>query len=181
MLNDIEIIMIVAVDRAWGIGRDGGLLVHLPGDLKYFKEKTLGQIVVMGRKTLESLPGGGPLPERTNVVLTRNPLFAVPGLIVCHSFVEVEKSLPDLVSRRDGNFENGETPLRVCIIGGATIYRTFLPYADTCFVTKIDAVLDADVFFPNLDKDAGFRLVTASDPVSENGFDYRFTTYSAVV
>ena len=75
---------IVAVDRNWGIGRDGGLLVHLPGDLKYFKEKTLGKTVVMGRETLESLPGGKPLPGRDNIVLTLNSFYEA-GCPLCHS------------------------------------------------------------------------------------------------
>ena len=67
--------LIVAADKNWGIGKDGGLLCHLPEDLKYFKEKTLGSVIVYGRKTLESFPGGKPLPKRINIVLTRDEDF----------------------------------------------------------------------------------------------------------
>ena len=66
---------IVAVDRNWAIGKDGDLLVHLPGDLKYYRQKTIGNVIIAGRKTLESFPGGRPLPERTNIVVTRNRDF----------------------------------------------------------------------------------------------------------
>ena len=81
--------LIAAADKNWSIGKDGGLLCHMPGDLKFFKEKTLGKTVVMGRKTLDSLPGGKPLPGRTNVVLTRDENFHREGCIVIHSIEEL--------------------------------------------------------------------------------------------
>ena len=77
--------LIAAADEAWGIGKDGGLLAHLPGDMKYFRETTQGKVVVMGRKTLESFPGGRPLKNRTNIVLTRNGAYQPEGVRVCRS------------------------------------------------------------------------------------------------
>ena len=75
---------IVVADENWGIGKDGKLLAHLPGDLKYFKEKTKGKTLVMGRKTLESLPGCNPLPDRKNIILTSDDCFEKEGCVVCN-------------------------------------------------------------------------------------------------
>ena len=87
--------MIVATDKNWGIGKEGHLLTHLSGDLKYFKERTMGKVVVMGRKTLESLPGGKPLPGRTNIVLTANPDYEKALLFTAlMSFAQNAESIP---------------------------------------------------------------------------------------
>ena len=77
--------LIAAADENWGIGKNGGLLAHISGDMKYFRETTKGKVVVMGRKTLESFPGGKPLKNRVNIVLTQNQDFAPEGVTVCHS------------------------------------------------------------------------------------------------
>ena len=103
--------MIVAADKNWGIGKDGQLLTHLSGDLKYFKERTLGKAVVMGRKTLESLPGGRPLPGRTNIVLTANPDYEKEGCVIVHSMEELREKCAEFPA--DG----------VMIIGGAILYN----------------------------------------------------------
>jgi dihydrofolate reductase len=170
-MNDFpsDITAIVAVDKNWAIGNDGGILVHIPGDLKYFKAKTLGGICVMGRKTFESLPSR-PLARRVNCVLTRNLNYAKneaweADIIVADSVAAIFESLRGLP----------EAP--VFIIGGGTVYREFLPYTRTCLVTKIDAEFKADTFFPNLDNDAEFDLANESDLFTENGVDYRFTEY----
>ncbi|MDR1246547.1 MAG: dihydrofolate reductase [Clostridiales Family XIII bacterium] len=155
---------IAAADARWGIGFEGGLLADLPGDRAYFRECTLNKTVVMGRKTLKSLPGGKPLPSRTNIVLSRNALFRAD--------CEVFSSFDDCASR----LESVDSSL-VYIAGGAEIYALFLPYCDECLITKIDAVLPADSFFPNLDADGAFERVWESEPQSENGFTYRFTRY----
>ena len=84
---------IVVVDRNWAIGKNGDLLVHLPGDLRYYKEKTIGNVIVVGRKTLDSFPGGRPLPGRTNIVMTTDPDFEREGCIICHSKDEVMEKL----------------------------------------------------------------------------------------
>ncbi|MDR2354964.1 MAG: dihydrofolate reductase [Clostridiales Family XIII bacterium] len=156
---------IAAVDRRWGIGSAGGLLADLPGDRGYFRERTLGKTVVMGRKTLESLPGGRPLPARVNLVLSRNSSFRAD----CEVFLSAEDCLARL-ARLD--------PAEVYIAGGAEIYKLFLPYCDTCLITKIDAFLPADSFFADLDADGAFTCVWEGEPRSENGFTYRFTRYA---
>ena len=159
--------IIVAADKNWAIGSDGKLLCHIPGDLKYFKEKTMGKIVVMGRKTLESLPGGRPLPNRINIVLTKDKDFEKEGCVIAGSIEEVLRILSDM---------EGEA----MVMGGGPIYRQLLPYCDGCYVTKIDAAFEADTYFPNLDADGDFRLIWESRPHEENGVTYRFTEYERI-
>jgi dihydrofolate reductase len=156
---------IVAVDNNWGIGKDGDLLVHLPGDMKYFKEKTLGKVVVMGRTTFESLPGKKPLKDRVNIVLSRNPDFQPANCVKCGSMGELFKVLEDY------NTED------VFIIGGEDIYRQFDPYCGGHLVTKINGVFNADKYFDNMDKRSDLELVGESETYSENGLEYRFTEY----
>lgn len=156
---------IVAVDRNWAIGKDNSLLAHLPGDLKYFKEKTVGKTVAMGRQTLESFPGGKPLPDRTNIVLTTKEDYPATCEICC-STEELFQCL------------EGYDPEDVFIIGGEQVYREFLPYCDKVYVTKIHAVFPADKYFPNLDEDPEWQLVYESEPVTEKGLTYRFTEYA---
>jgi dihydrofolate reductase len=158
------------VDKRWGIGFKGGLLADLPGDRAYFRACTLGRIVVMGRRTVESLPGGSPLPSRENIVLSRDPMFrAGAGAGAgCEVFSSFEDCLERLLS---------EDSARVYIAGGAEIYSQFLPYCDECLITKLDAELPADSYFVNLDADGAFECVAEGEPRSENGVIYRFTRY----
>lgn len=155
---------IVAVDRNWGIGKDNGLLVHIPGDLKYYKEKTRGKVIVIGRKTLESLPGGKPLPNRVNIVMSRDPDFDRDDCIVCRTREEVLEKIADYESDQ------------VYICGGSYIYRLFLEDCDEFYVTKIDEEYEADTFFPNLDE-LGYTVDWESEPQCENGVGYRFLRY----
>ena len=154
--------LIAAADKNWSIGKDGGLLCHLPGDLKYFKEKTLGKTVVMGRKTLDSLPGGKPLPGRTNVVLTRDGNFHREGCIVIHSIEELL---------------SGWKSDDVMVIGGGSLYKELLPYCDTCYITRIDKEFEADTVMPDLDRRSEFEMVWQSEVQCEKGTQYRFTRY----
>ncbi|MBQ6401148.1 MAG: dihydrofolate reductase [Firmicutes bacterium] len=155
---------IVAVDRNWGIGRNNDLLVHLPGDLKYYKEKTLGNVIIVGQKTLESFPGSKPLPGRTNIVLSDDPAFVRDDCIVCRTKEEVlEKAA-------------AYEPDRVFICGGASIYRLFLDDCDACYVTKIDEAFEADTYFPDLDARL-WRIDWASPAREEKGLRYRFVRY----
>lgn len=155
---------IVAVDRNWAIGKDNDLLVHLPGDLKYYKSKTIGNVIVIGRKTLESFPGSKPLPGRTNIVLSSDPTFAPEGCVVCRSKEEVLEKI--------AQYE----PDRVFICGGASIYQLFLEDCDAFYVTKIDEAFDADTFFPNLEE-LGYETDWTSEPQEEKGHRYRFERY----
>ena len=158
---------IVVGDKNWGIGKDGKLLVHLPGDLKYFKEKTLGKVVVMGRATFESLPGKSPLKDRVNIVLSRNMEFRpdYPDCIVCRTIDQVFNVL-----------ENYDTE-DIFIIGGQEIYKQFLPYCSGHLVTKINNVFDADKHFENLDIREDMELIWKSEKHIENGLEYQFTEY----
>lgn len=155
---------IVVVDENWAIGKDGGLLVHLPGDLKYYRSKTIGKITVVGRKTLESFPGGKPLPHRTNIVITRNEDFQADDCIVCHSVDQVMEKLQEY------DDEN------IFIAGGAEVYKQFMEYCDTFYVTKIHSSFEADRYFPNLDE-AGYKVVWESPIQEEKGLSYQFLKY----
>lgn len=132
-MRDIKII--VAIGRDGSIGKEGNLIWNLPGDLKRFKSITMGYPVVMGRKTWESLPKK-PLPGRLNIIMTRNKDFKAEGALICHSVDEVLKSI-------DAD--------EIFIIGGAEIYRMFLPFATKLLLTMVedecpeaDAVLEID-------------------------------------
>lgn len=155
---------IVAVDRNWGIGRENNLLVHLSGDLKYYKEKTIGNVIIIGRKTLESFPGGRPLPGRTNIVLSTSSDFAPEGCVVCRSKEEVLQAAADY------------DPDRVFVCGGESVYRMFMEECRAFYVTKIDAAFEADTFFPDLDA-LGYHVDWASEDREENGYSYRFERY----
>lgn len=155
---------IAVVDENWGIGRDGGLLTHLPGDLKYYKAKTLGKVVVIGRKTLESFPGSKPLPGRTNIVITHNAGYKADGCIICHSKDDVIEHL------------QAYEPEDVFISGGAEIYSQFMEECDTFYVTKIYSSFEADRYFPNLDE-LGYEPVWESELQEEKNLKYRFFKY----
>ena len=159
--------MIVAVDENWGIGKDGELLCHLPGDLAYFKEQTMGKTVVMGRKTLESLPGAKGLAGRNNIVLTKNPYYEAEDCDVAHDLYALSQVLTML----------GDD---VFIIGGGSLYEAFLPIVREVLVTKIHAAFPADTFFPDLDEDPSFELVWESEPQEDDGIAYTFTKYRRV-
>ena len=140
--------LIAAADENWGIGKNGGLLAHISGDMKYFRETTKGKIVVMGRKTLEGLPGGQPLGNRVNVVLSENPAYKIKGAVVCHNIDEA------LEYKKQFSSED------IYVIGGESIFRQFLPYCNTVYLTHIDYEYDADVKFPvNLWKSQEWEMV----------------------
>lgn len=160
---------IVAVCDDWGIGRDGGMLVENRADMRHFVRCTKGHTVIMGRKTLESFPGGRPLKDRRNIVLTRDEAFARAGVEVAHS---VEAAL-DLL-----------TPLEEAwVIGGAEVYRQLLPYCARAVVTKNHCIRPADTFFPNLDEGDAWTVfhVDGGHEVQPNegdaGMPYEFVTY----
>lgn len=153
--------LIVAVDRQWAIGKDGRLLVTIPADQQMFLRETTGKVVVMGRKTLESLPGGQPLGNRVNLALTRDRNYKVKGAVIRHSVEEALETLDEYDSRD------------VYIIGGQSIYEQFLPYCDTAHVTAIDYTYDADTFFPNLDQDTEWKL--AEEGEEQTYFDICYT------
>ena len=155
---------IVAVDKKWGIGKKNGLLFSLPEDMKYFKEKTLNKVVVMGSNTLKSFPNGNPLKNRVNIVL-------FPGgekrddCTVVDSLDELKEVLK--------NYNTDD----VFVIGGAMFYRTMLPYCSEVLVTKVEADGDAEVFYENLDELPSWTCVSESEEKETGGYRIKFTVY----
>lgn len=156
---------IVAVDRNWGIGKDNKLLVSIPADMKSFRQETMGKVVVMGRKTLESFPGGMPLAGRTNIVLTRNEEYRVKGAQVVHSRQELLERLERYPSQD------------IYVIGGDSVYKMMLPFCDTAYVTKIDFAYEADSFFPNLDHMEEWEIAASSEEQTYFDLEYAFVRY----
>ena len=157
--------LIVNVDSNWAIGYRGKLLVSIPEDMKFFRSETTGKVVVLGRKTLDTFPGGQPLKNRTNIILTRNPNYQVKGAIICHSVEEVLEEL------KKYNSED------VYIIGGDSIYKEFLPYCDVAHVTRTDHVYDADAWFPNLEEDPAWVVTGESEEKTYFDLEFRFCRY----
>ncbi len=155
---------IVAVDEKWGIGKKNGLLFSLKEDMKFFREKTLNKVVVMGGNTLLSFPGSKPLKNRTNIVLS-DVLEEGDGYILT-------RTLPELLEELK-KYDTDE----IFVIGGAMMYRTMLPYCDTAYITKVFADGEAEVFFPNLDEQKDWKLVAQDTEIEDNGYKISFTTY----
>ena len=157
--------LIVNADKNWGIGKNNELLVHIPNDMKMFRQMTTGKVVVMGRKTLESFPNGMPLPKRTNIVLTHDKDYDAKGAIVVGS---KEELLDELEEYKDED---------IFIIGGGHIYEEFLPYCKVAHVTKIDHAYQADTFFPNLDETGEWEITADSDEQTYFDLEYAFLKY----
>lgn len=163
--------LIAAADTNWGIGLKNQLLVHIPADQKFFRATTMGKVVVMGRRTLESFPGGRPLQGRTNVVLSSNVSYSPEGCVMAGSIEELLKKLEQY--DRDS----------IYVIGGARVYKELLPYCDDAYITRIDKVFDADAFMPDLDNDPEWELVhNGGEDEEETYFDliYHFLTYRRI-
>ena len=156
--------LIVNVSENWAIGKGNSLLFHLSQDMKFFKAHTSGKTVVMGRKTLESLPGSKPLPNRTNIVLTRNADFHPDGVTVYNSI--------------DDFLANASDSDDIYVIGGESLYRDLLPYCKRAYVTKVDATADdADAFMVNLDSHPDWEIEETGEELEEKGYTFRFVTY----
>lgn len=154
---------ILHVDKEWGIGKNNELMFSIPADMKFFRETTINNVVVMGNNTLKSFPNGLPLKNRVNIVLSRT---------ASRNDCVIVKSLSDLFEELKKYDTNN-----VFVIGGASIYKELLPYCNEVLVTKVDAIGGADTFFENLDNNNDFELVFESEPVETNGYTIKFTTY----
>lgn len=157
--------LIVAVARDWGIGNKGDLLFNLPEDMEFFKNTTKNNVVVMGRITLLSLPGGKALKNRVNIVLTTDENFKADGCIIVHSVEDLLKEL-----------ENYDSD-KVFVIGGSKIYNELYPYCKEALITKVDAIKDADAYLHNFDEDENWILSYASEMHENNGMKFTFNTY----
>ena len=160
--------LIVAVDENWAIGNKGQLLISIPADHKMFRQETLGKVVVLGRKTLETFPQGLPLDNRTKIILSRKADYKVKNAIIVHDREELLKAV------------EGYNTDDVYIIGGASVYEQFLDLCDTAIVTHLDREYVADAFFPNLDKDPEWEMVSESEEQVYFDTTYTFREYKRV-
>lgn len=148
MRNDL--ILIASADRNWGLGKDNKLLKRIPEDLKRFSELTKGNVIVVGRKTLESFKDKKPLPDRINIVLTRDKEYTCEGAVIIHSVEE----LIDTIKEINKN---------VYVCGGATIYKQLLPYCESALITQIDGEYDADTYLINLEEYSNWKKTYIGD------------------
>jgi dihydrofolate reductase len=166
MTDKPKVVVVVAMSRTThAIGNRNELLWHIPDDLKRFKEKTLGQPIIMGRKTFESILAilGKPLPGRQNIVVTRNPDYAYEGVLIATALEEALEKAKAL------------DPTEIHIGGGAQIYKQALPFVDKLFVTFVDNESEADTFFPAFETD--FEIVQTHEPKQFENLSYQWVDY----
>ena len=159
--------IIVAVDKKWGIGNKGKLLVSIPRDKKLFREETTGKVIIMGHNTLLSLPGAQPLAGRKNIVLSRDKSLSIKGATVLNS---VDACIYYL---RKNNIKDSD----VFVIGGESVYNDFLPYCDIAHITYIDYEYEADRHFLNLDISNEWSLVLETEEETYFDIPYTFRLY----
>lgn len=163
---------IACVDKNNGIGKNGNLLISIPDDMKFFREKTMDSVVIMGRKTLFSFKNKEPLKNRINIVFTLNK-----GLKEDYKkfdnifFVSSDKELDEVL--------NNYKEKKAFLIGGETIYNNFIDKCDEALITKVNKSFDADTFFPKLE-DKNFKIVSESELFYYNDISYQFLTYKKV-
>ena len=160
--------LIVAVDKNWGIGKNNDLLVRIPADQKFFRETTIGKVVVMGRKTLESFPNGTPLKNRTNIVLTHDKNYDGKGAIVVNSLDQLHEEIKKYPSED------------IFIIGGQKIYEQLVDECNVAHITKIEYEYDADAYFPNLDEKEEWVITGDSEEQTYFDLEYFFYRYEKV-
>lgn len=154
--------LVVNVSENWGIGNGGDQLVYISADLKRFRALTTGKTVILGRKTLATFPGGRPLKNRRNLILSTG-MKPVEG-------AEVFPDLPSLLSAIDPQEE-------VSVIGGASVYKALLPYCHKAYITKTLGTYPADTFFPNLDEMENWVVTEESEVFEEDGVKFKYVDY----
>ena len=154
---------IAAVDSNWAIGLDNRLLFHIPQDLHFFKEKTVGKTVIMGRNTLLSLPEQKPLANRRNIVLSTS--LKENDFIVCKDLISFFEKIK--------GYDSDE----LFVIGGEQIYRLLLPYCSTAYITKVNAEKPANRFFKNLDLSENWEMTFRGETQVYNGIEFCFCEY----
>lgn len=159
--------IIVAVDKKWGIGNKGKLLVSIPRDKKLFREETTGKVIIMGHNTLLSLPGSQPLAGRKNIVLSRDKSLSIKGATVLNS---VDACIDYL---KKNNIKDSD----VFVIGGESVYNDFLPYCDVAHITYIDYEYEADRHFLKLDISNEWSLVLETEEETYFDIPYTFRLY----
>jgi len=157
---------IVVADENWGIGKEGGLLFSLPTDMQRFRSMTLNGTVIMGHRTLASFPDGKPLPQRRNIVISRDRSLRIEGAEIAES--------PEAAAA----VTEDEDPGRVWVIGGGTVYTALIGRCKRVFLTQVEAAAEEpDTYFPNLNKLKGWEVENVGEPITENGQTYRFVEY----
>lgn len=161
----MNVSIIAAVATNYAIGNNNDLLWHLPNDLKFFKQKTLGHHIIMGRNTFESIGGGKPLPKRTSIIITRNAHYSAPcGCLVVHSMQEA--------------LELCKHEQEVFICGGAQIYSQSLDIATTMYITHVHNNFNADTFFPKWDENIWLQHSQEDHYADDkHAYNYSFATY----
>ena len=158
--------IVVAVDENWGIGLRGTQNVVIPEDRRHFREVTGHGTIIVGQRTLMDFPGGKPLKNRKNIVMSDDPAFTAEGAVVVHSLTELEKALRD---------EEDEDNVFVC--GGGSIYRLLLPYTRYAYLTMLAASPEADTYFPNLDLLPNWAPDDLGEELESGEIRYRFVRY----
>ncbi len=158
-------ILIAAVNNNWGIGKGNDLLYHISEDMKFFRSKTKDNVIIIGRKTLESFPGGKPLKNRVNIVLTTDKNYKAEDTVICNSVYEVLEKTKDYPDKE------------IYLCGGEKVYREFLDYCDTALITKVFDDKDAEKFLANLDEAENWDLTDTSEIIEEDGLSFQFCTY----
>lgn len=158
--------LITAVDKNWGIGKNNQLLDHIPEDMKFFRQTTKGKAVIMGKNTFLSFPNEQPLPNRLNIVLTRDKSFNREGIVVCDN-------LQSAIERAKESYADED----IFIIGGDSVYRQAEPFCQVAYITKIHKAYDADRFMVNLDEIEAWKVETEEDVKTEKGLELTFVKY----
>ncbi|MDF2838410.1 MAG: Dihydrofolate reductase [Evtepia sp.] len=156
--------VIVMVDENWAIGKDSDQLVYIAPDLKRFQALTKGHAILLGRKTLDTFPGGKPLKNRRNLILSTREGYEVEN-------AEVFRSIEDVLA---------VAPKDTFVVGGASVYLQMLPFCDKAYITKVQGAYPADCHFPNLDEDARWRVVEEEGPFLHEDLRFSYVTYQRV-
>lgn len=156
---------IANVDKNWGIGAENDLLFHIPDDMKFFRKTTLNKVVIMGRKTLETLPNSKPFKDRKNIILTRDKNFSMEDCTVFNDTSELLEHIKQ--------YDKDE----VFVVGGGEIYSLLLPFCDTAIITKTLSEKNATAFFPNIDTNTEWTLSQQSDEHEYEGIKFKFCIY----
>ena len=156
--------LVVNVSENWGIGNGGDQLVYISADLKRFRQLTTGKTVILGRKTLATFPGGRPLKNRTNMILSGS-VTEIEGAEVFPDLNSLLAHLKDLDSEQ------------ISVIGGASVYQALLPYCQKAYITKTYGEYAADTFFPNLDEMENWEVVNTGELLEENGVKFQYIDY----
>lgn len=163
-------IAMVACDAEWGIGYQGKLQRRVRSDLRRFRALTLGKVVIYGRKTQATFPGGRPLDGRINIVLRTCDDAMADGCTSCHNLTELRRTIHALKQQgyQDDDF---------IVIGGGSVYEQLIPYCDTAWVTRFEEAYDADVWFPDLDQSPDWHVESCGQWLEEDGVRFRYMTY----